>query len=235
MLIAICDDDRNITKYIKNEINKIYPAGIETIMFESASELTKYVKSNRKPDAIFMDICLEDENGIDVLRRTRKYILDVPVIFITGYTEYCQDIFIDFKPWGLLVKPIDSHKLEYYIKKLYEIYGDKPSAIFVNINGQQTSVFTDDILFIESDKRKVIYNTINGQLEEYIKLDSAVEKLGSGFLRCHKSFAVNLKHITELSKSIIILSNKEEISVSRSYYQSVKTVIFEHNALQTGV
>lgn len=235
MLIAICDDNPNITNYIKNEINKIYHAGIETIMFESAGELTKYVKSNRKPDAIFMDICLEDENGIDVLRRTRKYILEVPVIFITGYTEYCQDIFIDFKPWGLLVKPIDNYKLEYYIKKLYDIYGDKPSAILITVNGQQTSVFTDDILFIESDKRKVIYNTINGQLEEYIKLDSAVEKLGSGFLRCHKSFAVNLKHITELRKSIIILSNKEEISVSRSYYQNVKTVIFEHNALQTGV
>ena len=45
-----------------------------------------------------MDIVLGDNNGIDELRKLSKYLRGVPVIFVTGYTEYCQDIFIDFSP-----------------------------------------------------------------------------------------------------------------------------------------
>lgn len=235
MLFAICDDDNNVACYIKNKISKICPASTEIVIFNSASELTDYVINKRAPNAIFMDICLDNENGIDAIKKRGNHIIDIPVIFITGYTEYCQDIFIDFKPWGLLVKPIDNDKLEYYINKLYDIYGNRPSSIFINVNGQQSKILTNDILFIESDKRKVIYHTTNGKFEEYTKLDSAVEKLGAGFLRCHKSFAVNLKYVTNFEKSKIILSTKREIPVSRSYCQSVKTAIFEYKALQIGV
>ncbi|MEE0859405.1 MAG: LytTR family DNA-binding domain-containing protein [Acutalibacteraceae bacterium] len=235
MLFAVCDDDKNIANYIKNQITKIHPTTTEIVIFNSASELTDYVKHSRQPNAIFMDICLNNENGINELRKVSKHILDVPVIFITGYTEYSQDIFIDFKPWGLLLKPIDNNKLEYYIKKLYSLYGNKPSSIFITVNGKQIKLPINDILFIESNKRKVIYHTINSKFEEYIKLDSAVEKLGTVFLRCHKSFAVNLNYVTEFSKSKIMLSTGREISVSRSYYQSSKVVIFEHKALLSGV
>lgn len=236
MLIAVCDDDKNITNYIKIKLDSITNIKIETKLFHSLSEMNNFISTNKIPDAIFMDICVGNQNGIDALKELHHEIFNVPVVFITGYHEFCQDIFIGFTPMGLLTKPIDDEKLLYYINKMVHIfYNKKNIPITVSANGQKFTINHNDILFIESRERKVIYNTINGKFEEYLKLDKAIEKLKTGFLRCHKSFAVNLQHIKDFTKNKILLLTGEEIPISRSHYENVKKTILEYNAEKMGL
>ncbi len=235
MLFAVCDDDSKITDYIKNKLDYITDVKIETILFHSLSEMTGSICKNKIPDAIFMDICVGKENGIDALKNLSHQIFNTPVIFITGYPEFCQDIFIDFKPWGLLTKPIDDHKLLYYINKLVYSYRNENSSVTITSNGRKSKIMCNDIFFLESHERKVIYNTTKGNFEEYIKLDKAIEKLKTDFLKCHKSFAVNLKYVKDFSKLKILLSNGEEIPISRSQYENVRKTIFEYNAKKIGL
>ncbi len=57
----------------------------------------------------------------------------------------------------------------------------------------------------------------------YEKLDAVEEKLsGSGFLRIHKSYLVNMKHIRKISNYIATLDTGVELPVPRRKYQSVK-------------
>ncbi len=128
MVIAVCDDDKKITDYIGSVINKKFGNQILIKSYNFLNDLETSIFKNEIPDAIIMDICVKKDNGIEMLRKIREQILTVPVIFITGYTEYCQDIFIDFNPWGLLTKPIDKDKLFYYIDKIINYYKfSKPS------------------------------------------------------------------------------------------------------------
>ena len=125
MLFFICDDNDNVNEFIRDKINEKYKTEIEANLFNDPDELIEYIKGGTIPDAIIMDICYENANGIACLREISGFIKNVPVIFITGYMEYCQDIFLGFKPWGLLTKPIDEEKLYYHIDNLVKQYDSK--------------------------------------------------------------------------------------------------------------
>ena len=137
MLMAVCDDDRTITDYIKLLIDTEFGTNIQTKIYNSVDDLESSILKNEIPDAIIMDICIKNENGLEMLKRVRKHIPTTPVIFITGYLEYCQDIFIDFNPWGLITKPIDKNKLCYHINKILKYYNfNKPLSIKISVNRQ---------------------------------------------------------------------------------------------------
>lgn len=232
----ICDDDINIANYIKSLIEKNYDENIKVNTYNTVDKLEHSIFNKEIPNAIIMDICVKKSNGIDALKKVRKYIPRTPVIFITGYTEYCQDIFIDFNPFGLLTKPIDSQKLYFYIDKIISQYkSDQPLNVEISANGQKINIDKNDIIFLESKERKVIYHTKLEKYEEYIKLDNAMNKLDNSFLRCHKSYAVNLKYVSDFSKSNILLINNKSIPVSRSHYDNVKKLIYEYNASKIGL
>ena len=60
-------------------------------------------------------------------------------------------------------------------------------------------------------------------------MDSVLE--GTSLMRCHRSYIVNLSHISEFvrrqKRAVIIMDNRDktEISVSKSYYKAVLTRI----------
>lgn len=223
MIFAICDDNRDASAYIADALKQRYGGSISTVEFDSAEGLASYITDGNIPNCIFMDIVLGDDNGIDELRKLVNYLRDIPVIFFTGFTEYCQDIFIDFTPFGLLTKPIDEKKLFYYSDKIVALCDDMNLSFMVSIGKKRTVLKNSKVMYVESDKRKLIYHTVNGDYEEYIKMDAALEKLRAGFIRCHKSFAVNYRYIKSIDKTRIVLQNGTEICVSRQFSESAKS------------
>ena len=73
------------------------------------------------------------------------------------------------------------------------------------------------ILYLESDKRQIFIYTGDESYCFYGSLDQAQEQLGEGFLRCHRSYLVNLKHIQRYSREQISLKGGAAVPVSRSY------------------
>ena len=71
--------------------------------------------------------------------------------------------------------------------------------------------------------------------EEYIKLDEVSEKLKTGFIRCHKSYLVNLDYVKDVTDSDIVLKSGELIPISRSCKDAVKNDYFEYNAARIGL
>ena len=57
----------------------------------------------------------------------------------------------------------------------------------------------------------------------YEKLDRLEELLsGYGFLRTHKSFLVNMKHVRTISNYLVTLDSGEELPVPRLRFRKVK-------------
>ena len=108
-------------------------------------------------------------------------------------------------------------------------------SIKISVNRQNIIIDKSKILYLESHERKVTYYTATDRYEEYIKLDDAMNKLDNSFLRCHKSYAVNLKYAIDLLKYKIVISNGTKIPVSRNYYDNVKKMIFKHKASKIGL
>lgn len=235
MIFAICDDNREAAAYIASAIKQRYGQGVQTVEFYSADNLISYITHGSLPDCIFMDIVLGEDNGIDELRKYIEYLRDIPVIFFTGFTEYCQDIFLNFSPYGLLTKPIDDKKLYYYTDKIVLSHDENSINFVVSMGKDRTLLKNSDVLYVENEKRKVIYHTVNGDYAEYIKMDDALDKLRYGFIRCHKSFAVNFRNIKTIDKNYVVLSDGTEIQISRQYSESAQSDFISLKSKSLGI
>lgn len=227
MIFALCDDDKKVIDFLSDAIYNRYGDFIEVVKFTSARKMMKSFAEKQMPDAILTDICIGDENGIQIMKKHNDMVSNIPVIFITSHFEYCQDIFLGFNPWGLLTKPIDKEKLYYHIDKIIQRFDYNNLTINISFYGRKQRLHNSEIIYIESNGRKVIYHTKSHSYEEYIKLDDALLKLKVGFLRCHKSYAVNINYIKEISDTKVFLNNLHTIPISRTYKNAVKTAFFE--------
>ena len=89
---------------------------------------------------------------------------------------------------------------------------------FPFLEGDRT-LYTDNILYVESRKHKCIFSCMereNVTYQLYGKLDQIEIKLERyGFLRIHKSFLVNMKHVKRISNYIAVMDSGDEFPVSR--------------------
>ncbi|MGM9766788.1 MAG: LytR/AlgR family response regulator transcription factor [Candidatus Cryptobacteroides sp.] len=200
----------------------------------NAGDAVNYFEDNIV-DVVFMEINLPDANGIDFIRS-----LNAPqpiVVFTTNVTKYA----------------IDSYKLDaaYYIVKPY-VFDDFLHSVervrmqYLLRNGTLSipAIDYDDAIFFKSDY-KIVRLSLNSLIcvegmSEYLKLhtdrkdDKLVilmsmkkleERLPSSFMRIHKSYIINLKHITEVSRGRISLDNGMVIPIGEIYKDAFQSYI----------
>jgi len=85
-------------------------------------------------------------------------------------------------------------------------------------------MFPEEVMYIESDRHKVLYYTKDMKVhEEYRRLDEIEEQMEKGeFVRIHKSFLVNMKFVNRISNYKMYMYNGMNFSVSRSRFRVAK-------------
>lgn len=82
---------------------------------------------------------------------------------------------------------------------------------------------TEDIIYIETDRHRNLFNTKNKVYSIYKRLDEIESALsGMGFVRIHQSFLVNMRYIEKISSYRLRLINGVELSVPKARYKLVK-------------
>ena len=82
------------------------------------------------------------------------------------------------------------------------------------------SVRPAQIVFVESDRRKVRVHTTRSVLESYSSLSDIAAVLPSNFVQCHKSFLINLSYVAELGKTDIVTTTGETVPVSQRRHKA---------------
>lgn len=214
MRIAIIDDDLPIASSLKKKIIDLKP-NFEVIIID-------YAKCNffwlDDIDLIYMDIELSNnENGMQLYSKIKKIKNDVKVIFISSFAKYCQDIF-EVDPLYFLIKPIEDDKLKGSLEKAEEFFNIRNinELVFTN-KDKKVKINENDILYISSDKRKVLIHTTKTTYEFYEKINPIYELLNDSFCRCHQSYIVNLKYVQIIKKKEFILKNNKNIPISQKW------------------
>ena len=97
-------------------------------------------------------------------------------------------------------------------------------------NDDYIPILIQEIQYFESLQKKIwIYRNEN-QYKTSITLKELQTRLPSNFVRIHRSYIVNLKYISRISKDyssnyIIFLKNGVELPVSQSYVHNLKTAL----------
>ena len=222
--VFVCDDDINITEFLKFFIMKHFGDDYKVVAMNCCRELIGMVELNeRVPDILIMDINLQDGNGIETVRHLQNIHPKLRVIYLTGIIQYATEIF-ETNPAYFLVKPIQEHHLIEAITKVSnDIEFERSDSIVLRTNGSEIIVFRKEIMYVESHGRKLILHMADGRMNEiYEKMDAVQEHFGPAFVRSHKRYLVNMKYIVERTNKEFFLSNGTVLPISKPNLKEAK-------------
>lgn len=102
--IAILDDDQAFAQELARETDRFFTGACQINVYHSADALRE-ATANAYPDIALLDIQLNEENGISLARELFPAHCGTAVIFITGYMEYCTDVY-EAEHIYFLLKPL---------------------------------------------------------------------------------------------------------------------------------
>ena len=214
--ILICEDEKEWAESIRTLILKNYGADAQVRVCLSKEELDREEKSGGEFDAVLMDIQLGGENGIELASELKNRHPQWQFIFVSGYIdEYLEGMFLSIRPAGVLRKPVDGDLCIRLLEKLSREKQSEQGILMKLYGGRIRKIPFKEINYFESDKRIVKIHLTGAEEQCYEKLDNLEKHLPDSFLRCHRSFLVNMDKITGFEKNKIKLSDGTTVDVSR--------------------
>ena len=231
--IAI-DDEPLALRQISGYIGKI-PFLELVATFRSAVAAQEWLKENGA-DLIFVDINMPDMTGVEFVQSLETKAM---VIFTTAYAEYAIEGFklsaIDYllKPFGLqdITRASEKALSLYELLQLQEqLSGDnsqdenlteraEDGVLSVHADRKTHLVKMSSILYLESAGEYVRLHLSDGtKLVTLFRLKNMESELQSSqFMRVHRSYIINLSHISGYTKGRVFLSNDDYVPIGESY------------------
>ena len=225
----IVEDELLIAETISDLLKKEGAQNITIV--ESVEEALSHIETNHT-DLVLTDIALGNEQtGIDLgnLLYTKYHI---PFIYITSHADKAMINKVKHtRPNGYIVKPFKKDDLLVAIElALYNtanapLKSNENNELIVKDGRALVKLFHDNIVWLEADgnyttihlinnKRHVIRTTLT-EMEEQLPSDN--------FIRIHKSYVVNKKHVTEVRANNVIIDQKE-LAIGRTFQQNLVNV-----------
>ncbi|AZQ62640.1 response regulator transcription factor [Flammeovirga pectinis] len=182
-------------------------------------------------DILLVDIQMPELSGIDFVK---SLAVKPVVIFTTAYSEYAVQSYeldtIDYllKPFSFerFMKAINKGVEFLELKKQPTDTAGNDDVIFIKGDQKIHKLFTKDIFYIEGLKEYVSFYVKDKQriisLNSLTKLERELEKYQ--FIRVHRSYIVNLNHVTAFETHALWIDDKE-IPIGKTYRDIVKKKI----------
>ena len=229
--ICICDDEEFMVSLLKRILDMYFKerkVTCEVITYPNGLSLLHDFKDGcTYPDVLFMDILLGDSNGVDICKELRKGGYTGTIIFLTGSSEYALAGYeVDAR--GYILKPYGVEHIHSTLDRILRNSG--VVAYTIKVYNQIIRIPIADILYIESQNTKcVIHCMDNVTYTIYKKLGDIEEELsGSGFLRSHRSYLVNMSAIVS-AKTSFVLKNGEAVPIRTKNAKEIRNTYMEYS------
>ena len=214
--IAIVEDEREFSMQLQeyllqygNENDMTY----EVSVFQDGAEILEDYK--KEYDAIFLDIEMPKVNGMETAERIREMDEDVVLMFITNMAQYALFGYsvgaLDF-----VMKPINYYTFSMKLRRVMKrVQSREEKTIVLSLADGMKKLETRQIYFIEVQNRILRYHTMDGDYEVKGTMQSVEKKLETDtFAKCNHWYMVNLRHVKEVKKNIVVVG-EHELEISR--------------------
>ena len=158
----------------------------------------------------------------------RKHDKNIYIIFITGHLEFGL-VAYKYKTFDYIAKPLVLERFEETILRLIDDIKLTPSK-YIKLNNK-TIINEDEVNYIKKDGMKLVFCTNNGTYETYNSFNKIQNCLPENFIRCHKSYIVNVKNISNINynKNTILFASNESCYIGAKYKNGIMEVIKNGN------
>ena len=228
--ILICDDDHSFGTSLGAAVRSILDTAgrsAQIHIYERAEDIPKQILCDCDIAFLDIDFAQDGYTGIDIARQLRSLQNHAVIIFVTNFIEYAPEGY-EVQAFRYLLKTEMDKKLKLYLTQALDHLVSVKRTFPISISGDVINIPLDDVLFMEAKLHNVIAHTANtsGNSQEYrfYSTLSDVEKqlTPHGFLRIHKSFLVNMKHLVKFQCKEAVLSDGTVLKVSEKNYAQQK-------------
>lgn len=225
--IAVVDDvaseARQLADMVRRSPSVESPDVVELL---SSEQLYDYAATERQLDVLFVDVCLGQDSGIELVGRLQARGRVAQVVYVSGFDEAHTRVYQT--PHASFVrKPLRQEDVDLALAQaLARREAASPAPLMLRHDHVVDVVRPQDVLYVESDRRHVIIHTRTETHRVYGKLSELLASLPASFVRCHQSYAINLDFVDRLSAEFVTLTSGECIPVSRRWRASVREALF---------
>lgn len=228
MNIAICDDcesDALLARDIIKKSLKNIDVIADVICYNCAEDIKINLFEHKNFfDIIILDIDMPEVSGMELAEELRTNNMNMIIIFLTNHEEFVFKA-IEFQPFRYIRKIKIEAEMPLAIRSAVKVIESKRDRqIILNTDDGEMKIMISQIMYFETEKRKIAVHLNNGNKIFVNKKISQMQEMinKENFIMIHRSSVVNADYIKKISDNIVVLDNNEKLIVSRPRYKTVK-------------
>lgn len=228
MNIVICDDCESdvlsAKEVIKQTVHELH-IKTEFDIYSSAADVERKLLVKKEPaDILILDIDMPKISGLELAERLRAADSKLIIIFLSAHEEFVFKA-IEFQPFRYIRKMRLETEMPLAIRSAVRVIeANRDKQIILNTDDGEMKVMISEIMYYETEKRKIAVHLKNGnnllvnkkvaEMQDLINKDS--------FIMIHRSCVVNADYVKNILNGIIVIDNDEKLIISRPRYKAVK-------------
>lgn len=206
--IAVCDDDIKTLDEVKQILTADYCRAKKLAAKVSAyCDGTDLLASEESFDIIFLDIEMQQSNGIEVAQKIRRMDMNVPIVYITSYIDYWRRAY-KVHAFDFITKPFKPEELCEVMRDYLAALDDasEETITFPTDDGVACFKINDIYYFMFEAKKKVYVYTADGRVLVRENLTDIYNMLNKErFYQTRRDCVLNLKYVQKIQNEFVII------------------------------
>lgn len=230
--IAICDDNSlaldRIVRLLE-DYRKQTCAPVSWRTFLSASELVSSMRTEEY-GLLLLDILMPGVSGMEAARAIRTFNPDVKIVFLTASPDYAVEGYA-VNAADYLLKPVNRDRFYRLMDRLVAEEYRRSESIHIKTASGAAKILLSALSYVEVRDKVLYFHLNDGSVRQSRAALAEYEPnlLSRGnFLKVHRSYIVNLWHMSELTADSFITFGGETIPISRLLYSQARQMYMDY-------
>lgn len=228
--IFVCDDDKNSVDKLCTLINDYCrEKGLENSLTAYTNGRDLLAGDIADCDLLFLDVDMGEENGIALAHEIRKVNKDMILVYVSGYVQYAPAGY-NVKAFAYILKNDLDSLFESTMNDVMKQLNFRGMTYTMKTGNTEISIPLKNILYIESfDKTIDIHTNLPQEIftQRQTMTDTAKQLADKGFVQIHKSYLVNMQHITKLKNYAITLTDGTPLPAAQKRWQEILKIYLD--------
>lgn len=226
LCIACCDDDAVWLGDFVRRLDRLMRTRGEPFRIYSYSDGASLMRALKDPgvdmDLLFLDIMLDQQDGLVIAAILRTLRPRLPVVLVSSSPEFALESYA-VHPAHYLLKPANDTSLASALDYCFALH-QNPGQLVIRWKKIEKVLPLSEILYIEVlDSLLKLHTRAGNEYQTGGHLTHLEQQLPPGqFLRCHKSYLVNLDYAEGIRRYVLLLAGGQKVPVSKQNYAAVK-------------
>ena len=231
MKIAVIDDSAEDRKLLAEKIQNFCLR--ESLIYEirSFSSGNEFLQASRADwDIIFLDIFMNEIDGMTVARTLRGNNVSSLIVFTTSSRDYAIESY-DVRAFHYLVKPIEQDKLDEVLRLSEKSIRSRNHYIEVKEGRIMSRILIRDIMYTDYYNHYIQIHTPGRMIKTYMSFAEFSPLLlkYKQFLSPYRNCMINMDYVQQMDDHDFLMKDQVQIPINRARKSEIRQAYADYS------